>query len=226
MRKLLLIALSTIVIAIVVFTVAFWAHPLMTNPEAPPSLIEDSMIFMQSVIGFNTSQYQVIDSHFWPQFDVASSNGLPLYLIAYDLQTSDNVFHLSLFYTEANGTYLLEPYFSFYTDELFYPTYPDDTVLNWTQSFIERYQTFRNNATYVMDIRKTLDSIDHIEPMNITCANMELQIIIKTFSPEDVYTTLQFTQTEQNTMDSAKSVTFEYHNGRLLNFSDNIIRDN
>jgi len=154
----------------------------MTNPEAPASLIEDSMSFMQNIVGFNATQYQVIDSHFWPQIDVASSNGLPLYLMQYDLQTSDNVFHLQLFYTKANETYTIEPYFSFTTDELFYPIYPDDTVLNWTKTFLERYQGFRDNASYIFEMRKTLDTVDHIAPLNVTSGDTKLQIAIKTFS--------------------------------------------
>ena len=149
-RNLLLVGLCAVLLTAVFFAVAFWGPSLIhVNPQAPTSLKDESLTFVREVVGFDKTNYEVVDYYFAPQLDVASSNGLPLYLMQYDLKSSDDQANVDIFYTKANVTYTQEPYFNVYSGTLFSPAYPTDKVLNWTKSFLERYQNFRNNASYV-----------------------------------------------------------------------------
>jgi hypothetical protein len=175
---------------------------------------------MRDVIGINLTDYAVVDWHFWLQWDVVSSNRLPLYLMRYELEASDDEGWVDIFYTEANDTYTHEPYFSVYLDKPFSPAYPSDKVLDWTKSFLERYQRYRDNASYISEMRQTLNLINHIEPMNLTNGNITLQITIKQFTQQDIYTTLKLTPANTTTQDTNNAVTFEFHNGAMLRFDD------
>ena len=222
MKKTLFIGLCVLVLAAVLFAVAFRAfvNPPFLNPQAPASLREESFIFMRDVVGFDMTNYRVVDSHFWPQIDVASSNGLPLFLIKYELESSDDEASVDIFYTKANETYIHEPYFGVHSNTLFSPAYPTAKVLNWTKSFLERYQSFQSNASYVFEIRKTLDSIEHIKPLNVTKGDIKLQITIRQFTEQEIYTTLAFSHANSTAQDSDNQLTFEFHNGVMLDFWD------
>jgi len=222
-RKLLLIGLCNVLLAVVVFGVVSWQllrTVSMINSTVSASLQDVSLSFLRDVIGFNVTEYKVVGSSFAPQTDVASSNGLPLVLISYDLESPQNQVHVDLFYTEGNNTYMLEPYFHISSDTLFYPAYPTDKVLNWTKGFLERYQSFKNDSSYVSEMHKALDTVDHIQPLNITSGNITLQIKIRQFNAEEIYTTLKFQSTDQNMSYPEKAVTFEFHNGAMMDFSD------
>ncbi len=220
-RNLLLIGLCVVLLAAVLLAITFWGPaPLLVNPQAPTSLRDESLTFLRDVVGFDMTTYGVVDYHFVPQLDVASSNGLPLYLMKYDLKASNDEAYVDIFYTKANDTYIHESYFHVHSDTLFSPAYPTDKVLNWTKSFLERYQSFRNNASYVSEMRKTLDSVDHIQPLNVTSGDIKLQITIKQFTEQDIYTTLKFAPANSTAHDLDNNVTFEFHNGVMLDFSD------
>lgn len=222
MKKTLFIGLCVAAIAAVLFAVASRAfvNPPFLNPEAPASLREESFMFLKDVVGFDMASYRVVASHFWPQIDVASSNGLPLFLIKYELESSGDNASVDILYTKANETYIHEPYFSVHSNTLFSPAYPTDKVLNWTKSFLERYQSFQNNASYVFEMRKTLDSISRIEPLNVTKGDIKLQITIRQFSDQDIYTTIKFAPANSTARDVDDAVTFEFHNGVMLDFCD------
>jgi hypothetical protein len=108
------------------------------------------------------------------------------------------------------------------SDTLFSPAYPSDKVLNWSRTLLEGYIAYKNNASYLLEMQKTLNSIDYIEPMNRTIGNYTLQITIRQFSEEDIYTTLQFRPVNSTAKDYDDAVTLEFHNGVWFNFADNI----
>jgi hypothetical protein len=177
-------------------------------------------MFLRDVVGFNMTDYKVTASHFWPQTDVASTNGLPLYLTRYELKSSDDEVWVNILYTKANDTYIHEPNFDVYSNTLFSPAYPTDKVLNWTKAFLERYQDFQNNAPYLSEMREILDTVDHIQPLNATSGGINLQITIKEFSEQEIYTTLRFAPANSTAHDYENAVTFEFHNGVMLDFFD------
>ena len=214
-KKLLLIGLC-IVLATVSLVVAFW---LSVNLQAPASLRDESFTFLKDIIGLNMTKYEVVNTEFAPRIDIVSRNGLPLYLMRYYLKASDDEGFVNIMYTKANDTYIHES-FSVYLQTLFSPAYPTGKVLNWTKSFLERYQSFRNNATYISQIRNLLDSIDYIQPLNVTRDDIRLQITIKEFSEKEIYTTLKFSPLNSTARDYENAVTFEFHNGVLLDFMD------
>ena len=218
--KFLLIACIVLTVAVLFAALSWQPAPLFSNPQAPDSLREESLAFMRDVIGINLTDYAVVDSHFWLQWDVVSSNGLPLYLMRYELEASDDDGWVDIYYTKANDTYTHEPYFSIYLDKPFSPAYPSDKVLDWTKSFLERYQSYKDNASYVSEMLQTLNLIDHIEPMNMTNGNISLQITIREFTQQDIYTTLKLTPANTTTQDFDNAVTFEFHNGAILSFCD------
>jgi hypothetical protein len=218
--KFLLIACVVLIVAVLFAALSWQPAPLLSNPQAPDSLREESLAFMRDVIGINLTDYEIVDSHFWLQWDVVSSNGLPLYLMRYELEASDDDGWVDIYYTKANDTYTHEPYFSIYLDKPFSPAYPSDKVLDWTKSFLERYQNFKDNASYVSEMRQTLNLIDHIEPMNVTNGNISLQIKIREFTQQDIYTTLKLAPANSTAQDFDDAVTFEFHNGAMLYFCD------
>jgi len=218
-KKLLLIGLC-VALATVSLVVAFWRlSPLLVNPQAPVSLRDESLTFLEDIIGLDMTKYEVVNIEFAPQIDVVSRNGLPLYLTRYYLKASDDEGFVNIMYTKANDTYIHE-YFSLYSHTLFSPAYPTSKVLNWTKSFLERYQSFRNDASYISQIRNLLESIDHIQPLNVTRDDIKLQITIKEFSEKEIYTTLKFSPVNSTTRDYENAVTFEFHNGVWLAFWD------
>ena len=214
-KKLLLIGLC-VALATVSLVVAFW---LSVNLQAPASLRDESFTFLKDIIGLNMTKYEVVNTEFAPQIDIVSRNGLPLYLMRYYLKASDDEGFVNIMYTKANDTYIHES-FSLYLQTLFSPAYPTGKVLNWTKSFLERYQSFRNNATYISQIRNLLDSIDHIQPLNVTRDDIRLQITIKEFSEKEIYTTLKFSPLNSTARDYENAVAFEFHNGVWLDFMD------
>ncbi len=219
-RRFLLIGFCAVLFA-VLFIAASWRTPqFLFNPSAPASLQDESLAFLRDVVGFNLTDYEVVDLHFWPQLDVVSSNGLPLYLMQYDLKSPDDEAYVDILYTKSNSTYIHEPYFSVRSNTLFSPAYPSDKILNWTKSFLERYQNYQSNASYLLEMRQTLELVNHIQPMNITNGDTTLQIVIKQFSEQDIYTTLKLSPINPTARDLDKAVTFEFHNGVLLDFSD------
>ena len=216
-----LITVLIVALVAVAFMAAFWRPgPPFANPEAPASLRDESLTYLKDVVGFDLTDYEVTDSHFVPQLDVASSNGLPLYLMTYDLRSSDDEAYVDIFYTGENNTYTHEPYFQVRSDTIFSPAYPSDKVLNWTKAFLERYRAFQNNASYVSEMCVVLDAIDQIQPLNVTSGGTALQIAIKQFNEQEIYTTLKFSPTNSTAHDYDNAVTFEFHNGALLHFSD------
>ena len=218
-KKLLLIGLC-IVLATVLLVVAFWGlSPLLVNPQAPVYLRDESFTFLKDIIGLNMTKYEVVNTEFAPQIEIVSRNGLPLYLMRYYLKASDDEGFVNIMYTKANDTYIHES-FSVYSHTLFSPAYPTGKVLNWTKSFLERYQSFRNNAAYISQIRNLLDSIDYIQPLNVTRDDIRLQITIKEFSEKEIYTTLKFSPLNSTARDYENAVTFEFHNGVWLDFMD------
>ncbi|MCW4002378.1 MAG: hypothetical protein NWE95_00485 [Candidatus Bathyarchaeota archaeon] len=220
--KFLLIGCVVLLLAVLFAAVSWRPDPFMANPppQAPNELREESLSFMRDVIGINLTDYAVVDFHFWPQWDVASSNHLPLYLVRYELEASDDAGWVDIYYTKANDTYTHEPYFSVYLKKPFSPPYPSDKLLTWTRDFLERYQNYKNSASYVSEMRQTLNLINHIEPMNLTNGNISLQIKIRQFTQQDIYTTLKLTPANTTTQDTNNAVTFEYHNGAMLRFDD------
>jgi hypothetical protein len=218
-KKLVLGGLCAVLLVAVLFTVVFWSVPQFVNPSAPAYLQDESLAFVRDVVGFNLSEYRVVDSHFWPQLDVATRSGFPLYLMRYDLESPDDKAWVDVYYIKVNDTYIQEPYFDMISENLFSPAYPSDKVLTWTKNFIERYQNI-NNATYIADISKILDTVDQIQPMNVTSGNIKLQITIRQFTEQDIYTTIRFAPINSTAHDFDNAVTFEFHNGRTLNFYD------
>jgi len=154
------------------------------------------------------------------KIDVVSRDGLPLYWMRYDLKSSNDDAWVDIYYTQSADSYIHEPYFSVYSNTLFPPAYPSDKVLNWTKDFLERYHTYQNNASYVPDMQRTLDLVDHIQPLNVTRGDMKLQIDIKEFTEQDIYTTLRFSPLNSTAKDSDDVLTFEFHNGVMLHFSN------
>jgi len=217
-RRLLLTGLCVVLLALVLFAVASWFQ--FVDPQAPASLRDESLMFLRDVVGFNMTDYKVTASHFWPQTDVASTNGLPLYLMRYELKSSDDEAWVNILYTKANDTWIHEPNFDVYSNTLFSPAYPTDKVLNWTKAFLERYQGFQNNAPYLSEMREVLDTVDHIRPLNTTNGGINLQITIKEFSEQEIYTTLRFAPANSTAHDYENAVTFEFHNGVMLDFFD------
>ena len=69
-------------------------------------------------------------------------------------------------------------------------------------------------------MRKSLDNVDHIQPLNVTSGEIKLQITIKQFTKKDIYTTLQLAPANSTAHDLDNAVTFEFHNGDMLDFSD------
>jgi hypothetical protein len=128
MRRKALIAGVSVVVLAVILAVAIFAvlfRPLtFNNPEAPDSLKAESLAFLRDVVGFNLTEYQVVSHNFWLQWDVATQNGLPLYLLRYNLKSSNDEAHVNLFYTKANDTYVHESYFDVNSNTLFSPAYP------------------------------------------------------------------------------------------------------
>jgi hypothetical protein len=219
-RRFLLIVFCVVVL-VVLFAVAFLRPiPLMVDTSAPVSLQDESLRFLRDVIGFNMTRYGVVDSHFVPQVDVVNRNGLRLYLMKYDLTSLDDQAYVEMFYTKVGDDYLPEPYFSVYSSALFSPAYPTDKVLNWTKSFLDRYQNYQTNASYLLEMKQTLNLVDHIQPLNLTSGGITLQIEIKQFTEQDIYTTLKLAPSNSTVHDLDNAVTFEFHNGALLHFSD------
>jgi hypothetical protein len=142
--------------------------------------------------------------------------------VRYELKSADDEASVDIFYTKSNETYLHEAYFDMQSNTMFKPAYPGEKVLNWTRDYLEHYTSYRNNAAYMQDICKTFGTVTHLEPMNTTLGNMTLQVTIKEFSEEDIYTTLQFRPANQTAHDYDDAVTLEFHNGVWLNFVDNI----
>ncbi len=189
--------------------------------QKPQLLCWTSLLtYLRDVVGFDLTDYQVTNSHFVPQLDVASSNGLPLYVMTYDLRSSDDEAYVDIFYTGENNTYTHEPYFRVRSDTMFSPAYPSDKVLNWTKAFLERYQNFRNNASYILEIRRILGAIDRIRPLNVTSGDISLQITIRQFTEQDIYTTLKLSPANSTAHDYDNAVTFEFHNGAMMDFFD------
>ncbi len=217
-RKPLLVGLFVVLSAAVLLAVSFWSQ--VVDPQPPASLRDESLMFLRDIVGFNLTSYRVTASHFWPQMDVMSTNGMPLYLMRYELKSSDDEAWVDIFYTKANDTYTHEPNFNVYSKALFSPAYPTDRVLNWTKAFLERYQGFKNNALYLSEMTEILDTIDYIRPLNATSGSMNLQITIKEFSEQEIYTTLKFAPANATALDYENAVTFEFHNGVALDFFD------
>ncbi len=220
-KHLCLIAILIGAVLAVVFAAVFWRPgPPFANPEAPASLRDESLAYLRDVVGFDLTDYEVTDSHFVPQLDVASSNGLPLYLMTYDLKSFDDEAYVDIFYTGTNNTYTHEPYFQVRSDTMFSPAHPTDKVLNWTKAFLERYQNFRNNSSYIFEIRRILNTVDQIRPLNVTSGDISLQITIRQFTEQDIYTTLKLSPANSTAHDYDNAVTFEFHNGAMLDFFD------
>jgi len=120
---------------------------------------------------------------------------------------------------KVNDTYIQEPYFDMISEKLFSLLYPSDKVLTWTKNFFEHYQNF-NNAAYLADINKILGTIYQIRPTNVTSGNIKLQITIRQFTEQVIYTTIRFAPISSTAHDHDNAVTFEFHNGLTLNFYD------
>jgi hypothetical protein len=198
--------------------VGIWFGQLFT-PINPPAYIKaDSLQFLKDVIGLNESE--IVSSDYCPQNDVLGSNG-PLLVMAYDLESSGETVRVHFFYCQNNSTYTREPtFFTLLCDKMFYPPYPGDNVLNWTKGFLERYQRYQSDSAYISAIRETLNTIEHIAPMNTTCGDVSLHIKIRQFTEQDIYTTIKFTPANLNATSPEKALIFEYHNGGMLDFSD------
>lgn len=223
-RKTLLIGVSIAILAAIIVTgaFAFLITPhVLRNPEAPAELREESLAFVRDVIGLNLTEYKVVEFNFWPQDCSVSKNG-PVYLVRYNLKSASDEANVDIFYAKSNGTYMHESYFDMQSHALFAPAYPGDIVLNWTRDFIARYTNYRHNPSYLQEIQRTLETVNHIEPMNKTNSGITLQITIKQFNEEEIYTTLQFRQANQTAHDYDNAVTLEFHNGVWFNFADNI----
>jgi hypothetical protein len=219
-RLILVVASCLFLLAIILVGLMSWQLWGLINPAAPAFIKGDSMNYLRDVIGLNESEYKVVGSAFVPQQCLMGDNGLPLLLMSYDLKSPDDNAHVDFFYSQDNGTYTRGSSFTLDSDTLFYPPYPSDKVLNWTKGFLERYQRYQNNSAYVSDIRKTLDTIEHIQSLNTTCGNVALQIKIRQFTEEDIYTTIKFVPANQTGRYPEKALTFEYHNGVMLDFTD------
>lgn len=224
-KKAILIGISVAILAIIIASASFMAIYRSYSrhfPEAPDSLKTESYSFLNDVIGLNLTEYQVVKFSFIPQEDLATYSGLPLYLVRYNLKSAGDEATVDIFYLKSNDTYLHEQYFDIMSNTLFSPAYPSDKVLNWSRTLLEGYTAYKNNASYLLEMQKTLDSINRIEPMNRTLGDYTLQINIKQFSEEDIYTTLQFRPANSTARDYDNAVTLEFHNGAWFNFADNI----
>jgi len=222
-KSLLLAGLVAFSLGAVLFAVLLTGQvPSMIFPETPPLLREHALSFLTEVVGFNLTEYSIVHSEYSPSTDMVSSNGLPITSLSYTLQSSENKVHASFGYTLENGNYTLESYSHIYLDSpaFVYPPYPPDNLLNWTKSFMERYQSFQSDVAYVSEMRKTLDTVDRLEPLNVTSGSIKLQISIKQFNVNEIYTSITFLYTSEGVDYEGKAVGFNFHNGLYAHFAD------
>jgi hypothetical protein len=224
MRKkfLLLAGLCAFLLVVITFGVLLTGKlsPVF-YPEAS-TLKEKSLAFLTDVVGFNLTKYNIVRSDYVPSTCLVSSKGLPIVSVSYNLQSSENKVQVCLDYAKENDTYTLESYNHIYLDStaFIYPPYPTNNLLNWTKGFMERYQSFQNYPPYISEIRKTLDTVESLEPFNITNGNIKLQISIRQFDEEEIYTTLTFLYTSEGVDYTSKAVVFDFHNGLTADFAD------
>ncbi len=72
----------------------------------------------------------------------------------------------------------------------------------------------------IFEIQKILDTVDQIRPLNVTSGDISLQITIRQFTEQDIYTTLKLSPANSTAHDYDNAVTFEFHNGAMLDFFD------
>ena len=221
-KKLLFAGLCVILLGVVL--IALLPRPSLYSVSPPEPLKENSLSFLTDIIGFNLTEYKIVNSNYVPSTCLVGYNGLPLVTISYDLQSSENKVQAYLNYAKENNSYTLETcsYIYLNSTAFVYPPYPTDNLLNWTRGFLKGTRAFKAIKPYISEMRKTLDTVEHLEPLNVTCGNTELQIIIRQFTEDDIYTTLTFLYTSEGVNNTTKAVVFDFHNGLYVNFADHL----
>ena len=220
-KKLLLVGLCAILVGLVSFALLFTQFLRLVSPEES-TLRDNSVSFLTSIVGFNLTEYKIMNSHYVSSSCLVGGNGLPLATMSYDLQSSENIVHADLNYVNKNNSYTLDSFLYTYlgSTAFVYMPYPSDNLLYWTRGFLERYQSFQNDKPYISEIRKTLDTVNCLEPLNVTCGNTKLQITIRQFTETEIYTSLTFLNASEGIDYTSKSVVFNFHNGLSVNFAD------
>lgn len=226
MRKsvwvILVTAIAASAVLIVFIALLIGQVPSKVNPEAPPILREKSQSFLTDVVGFNLSEYNITRVQYSPQICVVSVSGLPLIVMSFTLQSGVNQVIADFDFTDNNETYTLESYSQIYMDApaWVYPPYPPDNLLNWTKGFMGRYQNSLGNASYISTMGQILEAVDTLEPLNMTSGNIKLQISVREYNVDEIYTSITFVYTSEGVDYGAKAVSFNFHNGLYSDFTD------